>query len=125
MANPLSIIGSLFSPKKIGELATSAVKGLDSIVYTEQERDQKTQAAQELYKELYLAAAPSALTRRILATVMVGVWAFLIIFGVLVWKINGEWSEFTFKVLEAVVLQPVNIIVGFYFLKQIVTEYRK
>ena len=91
---------SLFSPKKIGELADSAVKGLDSIVYTDQEKAEKTQTAQKLYAKLWMAAAPSALTRRIIATVMVGVWAFLILFGVAVYKIDKEWSQFSFEVLK-------------------------
>lgn len=121
----MSWLKSLFSPQAIGETARSAVKGLDSIVYTDQEMAEKTQVAQELYAKLYLAAAPSALTRRILATVMVGVWAALILFGVAVYKIDKEWSQFTFEVLREVILNPVNIIVGFYFLKQIVTEYKK
>jgi hypothetical protein len=120
----MSWLKSLFSPKAIGDMAESAVKGLDSIVYTEQEKAEKTQTAQKLYAKMWMAASPSALTRRILASVMVGVWAFLILFGVIVYKIDEEWSKFAFEVLKEVVLNPVNIIVGFYFLKQIVTEYR-
>jgi cation transport ATPase len=114
----------LFSPKKIGELATSAVKGLDDVVYTNQEKAEKTEAAQKLYAELWKAASPSALSRRIIAAIMISVWAFLIVFGVVVYPFHEPLSEFAFTVLQEIVLQPVNIIVGFYFLKSIVTEYR-
>jgi cation transport ATPase len=114
----------LFSPKKIGEVATSAVKGLDSIVYTEQEKAEKTQVAQELYSKLWMAATPSALSRRIIAAVVVFVWAFLVILIALLYGLSREWALFVFDLLKDVVLQPVNIILGFYFLKQIVSEYR-
>lgn len=115
----------IFSPKKIGELATSAVKGLDDVVYTDQERDERTEKAQEMYARLWTAAAPSALSRRIIAAIVVSVWAFLICLTAVVWPYKQEWSEFLLELLREIILQPVNIILGFYFLKQIVTEYRK
>ena len=115
----------LFSPKKIGEVATSAVKGLDSIVYTEQEKAEKTQIAQELYSKLWMAATPSALSRRIIAAVVVFVWAFLVLLIALLYGISKEWALFVFELLKEVVLQPVNIILGFYFLSQVVTNYSK
>ena len=115
----------LFSPKKIGEVATSAVKGLDSIVYTEQEKAEKTQVAQELYSKLWMAATPSALSRRIIAAVVVFVWAFLVMLIALLYGLSKEWALFVFDLLKEVVLQPVNIILGFYFLSQVVTNYRK
>ena len=120
----MSWLTSLFSPKTIAETARSAVKGLDSIVYTDQEKAEKTQAAQALYSKLWLAALPSALTRRIIAAFTVGLWALLILLGCLVYGFNEGWARFIFEVLQEIVLQPVNIILGFYFLKQIVTEYR-
>ena len=116
---------ALFTPKTIAETAKSAVKGLDSIVYTDQEKAEKTQAAQALYADLWKAATPSAISRRIIAAVMVSVWAFLILLGSLVYKFDQAWSEFIFRVLGEVVLQPVNIIVGFYFLSQVVTKYNE
>lgn len=124
-------LAALFSPKTIAETARSAVKGLDDIVYTDQEKAEKTQAAQDLYAKLWASALPSALSRRIIASVIVSVWAFLILFGVSAYTV--EWwlsntdnvAQFTFTVLREIVLQPMNIIVSFYFLKQIVTEYRK
>ena len=122
---------AIFSAKEIGETAKSAVRGLDSIVYTEQEQAEKTETAQNLYSELWKAALPSAISRRVIASVIVATWAFLIVYGIVAYTIetwlagSTQVAEFTFLVLKEIVLQPMNIIVSFYFLKQIVTEYRK
>ena len=116
---------NLFSPQTIADTAKSAIRGLDDIVYTDQEKAEKTQQAQSLYAKLWMAATPSALSRRIIAAVVIAVWAFMVLFAVVVYGFDEEWSKFTLELLKEIVLQPVNIILGFYFLKQIVTEYRK
>lgn len=127
----LTGLKTLFSPKAIADTAQSAVKGLDSIVYTDQEKAEKTQFGQELYAKLWSAAVPSAISRRVIASVIVAVWALLILFGIGAYAVeywlagSSNVAEFTFSVLKEIVLQPMNIIVSFYFLKQIVTEYRK
>jgi hypothetical protein len=123
----MGLLARLFSnPKAVGEMATSAVKGLDSIVYTEQERAEKTEAATALYSKMWMAAVPSAVSRRIIATAIVLVWAVLVLGGVILYAFGmSEAAKFTMNVLESIVLQPMNIVVGFYFIKTIVTEYRK
>jgi len=120
----MGLLSSLFSPKKIGEVATSAVRGLDDLVYTEQEKAEKTQQAQDLYAKLWLSATPSAITRRVIAVVTIFVWAALILFAVVSHGFSPEWSKQTLNILETIVLQPVNLILGFYFLSQVVTNYK-
>lgn len=123
----MSFLARLFSsPKVVADTAKSAIRGLDDLVYTEQEKAEKTQQAQELYSKMWLAALPSALSRRLIAVMFVATWCLLIIVGVGLYAFGqADSAEFTFRVLKEVMLQPVNIIVGFYFLKQIVSEYRK
>ena len=121
----MGVLANLFSPKTIGDLAKSAVKGLDDVVYTDQERAEKTEAGQKLYSKLYMAALPSALSRRIIAAITVSVWAFLVILAAVVWSFNEEWSKFILELLKEIILQPVNLILSFYFLKAIATEFRK
>ena len=121
----MGILSALFSPKKIGEVATSAVRGLDDLILTDQERIEKTQQAQDLYSKLWLAATPSAIARRIIAVITVSVWAVLVLFSVLIHGVSPEWSKQSQHVLETVVMAPVNIILGFYFISQIVTNYQK
>lgn len=122
----LGLFKRLFAaPEVLQETARSAIRGLDDIVYTEQERAEKTQAAQELYSKMWMAALPSALSRRLIAVAFVFTYCFLAIVGVGFFAFElKEAAEFTFKVLAEVFVAPVNIIVGFYFLKQVVAEYR-
>ena len=121
----LAGVKALFSPKTIAETAKSAVRGLDSIVYTDQEKAEKTQAAQSLYAELWKAAVPSAISRRLIAAVMVGTWAILILTTITLNAFGKtEAAKFTLQVLTDVVKDPVSIIVGFYFLKDIVKTYK-
>ena len=118
-------IKALFSPKAIAETAKSAVRGLDDIVYTEQEKAEKTQAAQNLYAELWKAAVPSAISRRVIAAIMVSVWAVLVLVALLLISIGQDVrAEKVVELLVTVVKDPVSIIVGFYFLKDIVKTYR-
>lgn len=121
----MGLLRSLFSPKDIGEVARSAVRGLDDVVYTEQERAEKTQEAQRLYSELYMAALPSALARRIIAVLVVLVWCTMMLFATAIHGFDPKWSEQTLKILQEMVVQPVNIILGFYFLQAVVKTYRK
>lgn len=121
----MRLFRSLFSPKDIGEVARSAVRGLDDVVYTEQERAEKTQEAQRLYSELYMAALPSALARRIIAVLVVLVWCTMMLFATAIHGFDPKWSEQTLKILQEMVVQPVNIILGFYFLQAVVKTYRK
>jgi hypothetical protein len=121
----VGLLRSLFSPKDIGEVARSAVRGLDDVVYTEQERAEKTQEAQRLYSELYMAALPSALARRIIAVLVVLVWCTMMLFATAIHGFDPKWSEQTLKILQEMVVQPVNIILGFYFLQAVVKTYRK
>ena len=121
----MGLLRSLFSPKDIGEVARSAVRGLDDLVYTEQEKAEKTQEAQRLYSELYMAALPSALARRIIAVLVVLVWCTMMLFATAIHGFDPKWSEQTLKILQEMVVQPVNIILGFYFLQAVVKTYRK
>lgn len=114
------------SPKTVEETAKSAVRGLDSIVYTEQEKAEKTQAAQTLYAKLWEAAVPSAISRRLIAVILVFTYAFVALMAIFMYAVGLiPAAKFALEVLVTLLLQPVNVIVGFYFLKQIVTEYRK
>jgi hypothetical protein len=117
----------LFSaPETVADTVKSAVRGLDDLVYTEQEAAEKTQMAQDIYAKLWQAAVPSAVSRRVIASVIVLVWAFLIVFATAAYALSADdVATFTLDLLKTIVLQPMNIVVGFYFLKQVVTEYRK
>lgn len=123
----MSFLGRLFSsPKVVADTAKSAIRGLDDLVYTDQERDERTERAQEIYRAMWMAAVPSALSRRLIACMFVFTYCALILAGVAMHALGLEASaDYTFQMLHEVLMNPVNIIVGFYFLKQVVDTYRK
>lgn len=103
----------------------SATRGLDSLIYTDQERDERTERAQELYSKLWMAALPSALSRRLIAVGVVFTYCLLVIASVAMYATGMVKSaEFTLSVLKEALVNPFNIIIGFYFLKQVVDTYR-
>lgn len=123
----MGFLSRLFSsPDAIADTVKSATRGLDDLVYTDQERDERTQLAQEIYKEMWLAAVPSALSRRLIACAFVFTYCLMCLAGVAFFAFSMDnVAEFSFRVLKEVLLWPVNAIVGFYFLKQVVSTYRK
>jgi hypothetical protein len=72
-----------------------------------------------------MAALPSALARRIIAVLVVLVWCTMMLFATAIHGFDPKWSEQTLKILQEMVVQPVNIILGFYFLQAVVKTYRK
>lgn len=122
----MGFVKRLFSsPKAIEDTISSAVRGLDSIVYTDQERDERTERAQELYSKLWMAAVPSAISRRLIAVAVVFTYCMLILIAVAL-HVAGliKSAEFTLSLLKEALVNPFNIIIGFYFLKQVVDTYR-
>lgn len=123
----MSFLARLFSsPKAISDTVASATRGLDDLVYTDQERDERTERAQELYQAMWMAAVPSALSRRLIAVLLVATYCAMAVVAVIAHLLDmAPSAEFTLEVLREVFVAPVNVIVGFYFLKQIVSEYQR
>lgn len=115
----MGLIARIFaSPKAIADAGKAIASGVDKAWFTNEE-------ARELYAKLWQAAVPSALSRRLIACALVGTFCVLVLFSVVLYAVGlRDPAEFTFRVLVEVLLQPVNIIVGFYFLTQIVGTYR-
>jgi len=122
----IQFVKRLFSsPKAIEDTLASARRGLDDLVYTDQEKDERTERAQELYSKLWMAAVPSAVSRRLIAVSVVFTYCFLLVTAVAL-HVAGmiESAEFTLALLGEALVNPFNIIIGFYFLKQVVDTYR-
>ena len=56
---------------------------------------------------------------------VVGLWTFLVLFGVLVKYANDSYAAYVFEVLADVVMNPFLMIVGFYFLTHTVRAFKK
>ena len=100
-----------------------AKKGLDKAFYTDEEKADADKGLLDWTLTYLKATMPQAVTRRIIAIGVVVIWALLILILVIAGYFDrgdGSYSMFVFDVFREVVLQPFNIILGFYFLTQTV-----
>lgn len=114
------------SPDVIEKTVDGIYSGVDKVFFTQEERSEATQKAQEIYQAMWMAAVPSALSRRIIACSVTFVWVILVLLMVALGIFDNMASaEFTFEVMKSIVATPFGIIIGFYFLSQVVTNFKK
>ena len=122
----MGILSRIFAkPEDASKVIDGAVKGIDAIFFTKEEKSAANQKLSDWYLK-YLAATESQnLARRFIAMVVVLLWAALVILGVIVRWFNESMSDFIFKILVDVVMTPFSIVIGFYFLTHAVRAYSK
>jgi hypothetical protein len=120
----MSILSRIFAkPEDASKVIDGAVKGLDKIFFTQEEKAEANAKLSEWYLK-YLAATESQnIARRFIAMVVVLLWAFLVLLGTTIRWFNESMSEFIFKILVDVVMTPFSIVIGFYFLTHAVRAY--
>jgi hypothetical protein len=122
----IGVLKSLFgSPKSTGKIVDAAVKGLDAVVFTEEERSEASGHMRDWYLKYLEATQPQNLSRRFLAIMIGLVWAFILLLASLTYPFMPEYSEFLFKVLVENINTPFGVILGFYFLTAAVRAYKK
>ena len=111
----MNILGAIFgSSKHTG----TVLSGIDKAFFTKEEKSE--------YFLKYLAATqPQNLARRLIAVIVVALWALLIIIAVVVWPWMPDWSERIFSILKSVVNTPFSIIIGFYFAAHLARAWKK
>lgn len=122
----MGLLSRVFGNDKDREkLIDGAIGGIDKIFYTKQEKAAHRIKAADWWLRYLEASQPQNLARRLIAMIIVGVWAFLIVVTGLVWYFNKEWAEFLLLLLGDLVAQPFMLIIGFYFLKHAVSAFVK
>ncbi len=122
----MGILANIFGSSKNSEtIVDGAVKGLDKIIFTKEERADANQKVAEWYLKYLGATQPQNVARRFIAMIVVALWAGLILLGIAVRWISYDYSDFIFKVLAELVNEPFMIIMGFYFLAHVVRTYNK
>ena len=105
-------------------------KATDMLIFTDEEKSITNQKGMELFIKYQEATLPQNVTRRMIAIVVVMLWATIIcltinvaMFGI-IFELAPliEAGEYLFKFLKDVVNIPFGIIIGFYFLKRIVQK---
>lgn len=121
----MGILASVFGSKKNTEtIVDGAVGGLDKMFFTKEEKSEANQKLSEWYLKYLASTQPQNLARRLIALVIVGVWAFLVIAGVVVKYFSDSYAEYIFNVLVDVVMNPFLVVIGFYFLTHTVRAYQ-
>ncbi len=116
------------SSKDVSKVIDGAMKAGDALFFTEEEKSVASQKKLDWMLDYMKATAPQNVARRVIAFIIVGLWALLIItMGIAGGFARGPntYSQFIFDTLKEVVLQPFSIVVGFYFLTQLVRSARK
>jgi len=110
------ILGAIFGSSKNTEtVVNGAVSGLDKIFFTAEEKAEANQKLGEWYLKYLAATQPQNLARRLIALVVVILWAALIIAAVALYGVDSGYSMFIFDTLKENVNTPFSIIIGFYF----------
>lgn len=121
----MGFLKSLFSSDEIlKDAAKGAMNAADMLVFTDEEKSIRDGKRLDWMLEYQKASMPQNRARRMLSAGVMAIWMYLIVFmsilGVFSWK---EEAEFLLSILERIVLQPFNIIMGFYFLTHVVGKF--
>lgn len=111
------------SSKNTETIVDGAVNGLDKMFFTDEEKSEASAKMAEWYLRYLAATEPQNLARRLIALVIVILWALLIILGVVAYWIDETFSLFVFDVLRDIVMNPFLTVLGFYFAAHVVRAW--
>lgn len=119
------LLGAIFgAPNTTQELVKGAVLGIDKMIFTKEEKAEASAQLAEWWLKYLAATQPQNLARRLIALVVVLLWALLVLIGVAVWKVDPAFSAFIFSTLDNIVNAPFLMIMGFYFAAHIVRTWQ-
>ena len=107
------LLGAIFGSS---EHTGTVLAGIDKTFFTNEEKS-------DFFLQYLAATQPQNLARRMIAVIVVILWAFLILAGVAVYKLDAGYSMFIFDTLRDVVNAPFSIIIGFYFAAHVVRAW--
>jgi len=120
---------SFITGSKVAEkVIDGAMRAGDALFFTDEEKSKASQKKLDWTLEYMKATAPQNVSRRVIAFVIVGLWALLVLVAVIAGGFArgpDTYSQFVFDTLTEIVLQPFSIVVGFYFLTQLVRSAKK
>ena len=112
----VGFLGKLFgSSDTASKVVDGAIKGMDALVFTDEEKSQANDKMRDWYLKYLEASQPQNVSRRLIAVMVVGLWCFLNLFGAFlgVFDYTRPAADFVFKVVSENVNLPFSIIVGF------------
>ncbi len=125
----MGILSWLTGNSKAADKAVDGViDTVDALVFTEEEKSKANMMALQLKIEFAKATAGMSISRRIIVVVVTFAWLFLVLLlaGIGLWLgKEAAGVKWLYELLRDVVNDPFMIIVGFYFLAQVVGNARK
>lgn len=119
-----NILASIFgSGKNTEKIVDGAVRGLDALVFTNEEKAEYRAKGAEWFLKYLEATQPQNLARRLIAIIIVSLWSLVVIAGCIAWPFNKTYAEFIFQVLVDVVMNPFMLVMGFYFAAHVVRSF--
>lgn len=100
--------------------------GIDKTFFTDEEKAEFGQKRNEWLLQYMTATQPQNVARRVIAFIVVGTWAMVITILVVAlvvetaFTLTSTMSDELYKLLKDIILQPFNIVLGFYFLTHVV-----
>lgn len=101
----------------------ATVAGVDALWYTDEEKAENAARFADWYLRYLVATGPQNLARRLIALVIVGLWAVLVLAGVALWKVDRAYSAFIFETLTEVLAEPFLLVMGFYYAAHVVRSW--
>lgn len=124
----MSIFSWITGTSKSADKAVDGViSGIDAMFFTDEEKSRANMKALELKIEFAKATAGMSISRRIIVVMVSSAWLLLVLLaaGLGIWLGKDANSvRWLIELLTDVVMQPFSIIVGFYFLAQVVGNAR-
>ena len=119
------IFGAIFGSKKNTEtIVDGAVSGLDKMFFTKEEKAEHQAKMGDWFLKYLEATQPQNLARRLIAIIIVVLWAVLILGGVAMYKLDPGYSQYIFDILADVVMNPFLMVMGFYFAAHVLRSYQ-
>jgi len=105
------------------QVVGSVIDAGDALFYTDEEKAKNYASYREWYLKYLEATQPQNISRRMIAVVVVMLWALLIITSVIAEAFHvSHLSEFIFKTMKENVNTPFITVLGFYFLKHVISN---
>lgn len=116
----MSLFSWLTGGKGAAEKAADGIyNGLDKMFYTDEEKADAAKARGQLYIEYQKATMPQNVARRLIALIVMGVWAFVVVLAALVGAWLGEYADYLLELLFKAVMPLAVVVISFYYYKRI------
>ena len=115
------LLGGGKSADKIVEKGTEL---FDEAIFTKQEKAENKIKLLDFWLKWQEQTKGQNLARRMIALMLVGLYVVLVLGTVIIHKFDPVWSTMIYNTLKDVLMQPFNIVIGFYFANALIKEYK-